>query len=326
MEQRNLGTSTVSVSAVTLGAWAIGGWMWGGQDEDEAIDAIHAAIDAGITAIDTAAVYGYGHSEEVVGKAIKGRRDKVKILTKYCLRWDDSEGEFQFSFADHTGREESIYRNAKPESIVYECEQSLSRLGIDCIDLYQCHWRDTSTPIEVTMAAVDKLIDQGKVRASGVSNFSVEELAACRAVTNLASDQPPYSMLRRDIEADVLPYCLANNIGVIVYSPLQRGLLTGKMTPETTFKPGDNRTDNPYFTPDSITKVNAFLDQIRPIADGHNATLAQIVIAWTIRQPGITAALVGARNRKQAIENAAAGELTLSDDETARINALLDDL
>ena len=326
MEQRSLGTSSVSVSAVTLGAWAIGGWMWGGQDEGDSIDAIHAAIDAGITAIDTAAVYGYGYSEEVVGKAIKGKADKVQIFTKYGLRWDDTGGEFQFKVADHTGREETIYKNAKPESIVYECEQSLRRLGIECIDLYQCHWRDSTTPIEVTMAAVDKLIAQGKVRAAGVSNFTIEEMAACRAVTNLASDQPPYSMLRRDIEADVLPYCLANNIGVIVYSPLQRGLLTGKMTPETAFKPGDNRAGNAYFAPDNIRKVNAFLDQLRPVAEDHHATLAQIVIAWTIQQPGITAALVGARNRKQALENAAAGDIALTKEDTARINALLDDM
>jgi aryl-alcohol dehydrogenase-like predicted oxidoreductase len=145
-------------------------------------------------------------------------------------------------------------------------------------------------------------------------------------VTNLASDQPPYSMLSRGVEADVLPYCLENNIGVVVYSPLQRGLLTGKMTAETTFKPGDHRADSPDFAPDNIAKVSAFLDQIRPIADGHNATLAQIVIAWTIQQPGVSAALVGARSRKQALENAAAGDITLTNEETARINALLDEM
>lgn len=326
MEYRRLGKSDLTVSAVTFGAWAMGGWMWGGQDEAEALDAIDAAIDAGITTIDTAPMYGFGRSEEIVGKAIRGKRDKLQILTKYVLSWDQTTGEFQFTSVDEAGNSVSIYKNGRPESIIRECEQSLTRLGIDCIDLYQCHWRDNTTPVEETMSAIDTLIKQGKVRASGVSNFTVEEMAACDAVVPLASDQPPYSMVHREIEAEVLPHCIDNNIGVVVYSPLQRGLLTGKIKPGHTFAEGDHRAEAVEFRPGNVEKVNAFLDQIRPIAEAHNATLAQLVIAWTIGRPGITAALVGARNRKQAMENAAAADVTLRADETAQIDALLDNL
>jgi len=300
--------------------------MWGGQDEAEALDAIDAAIDAGITTIDTAPMYGFGRSEEIVGKAIRGKRNKLQILTKYCLSWEETTGEFQFTSVDEDGRPVSIYKNGRPESIIRECEQSLTRLGIDCIDLYQCHWRDTTTPVEETMSAIDTLIKQGKVRASGVSNFTAEEMAACNAVVPLASDQPPFSMVHREIEADVLPYCRENNIGVIVYSPLQRGLLTGKIKPGHVFPEGDHRAEAVEFRPGNVETVNAFLAEIRPIAEAHNATLAQLAIAWTIGRPGITAALVGARNRKQALENAGAADVTLSAEDVTQIDSLLDDL
>lgn len=326
MQYRQLGSSDLKISAVTFGAWAIGGWMWGGADEADAVAAIQAGIDAGVTSIDTAPMYGYGRSEEIVGKAITGRRDALQILTKYCLRWNAKEGEFLFSPDDPRFGKTDVYRNARPESIMYECEQSLRRLGIDCIDLYQCHWRDGTTPLEVTMEAMDKLVQQGKIRAAGVSNFTVEEIAACKAVFPLASDQPPFSMVHRQVEADVLPYCRENNIGVIVYSPLQRGLLTGKITPGYRFNPGDHRADSPLFKGENLRKVNTFLDKIRPVADGHRATLAQLVIAWTIRQPGITAALVGARNPSQVTENAAAADLKITDEEMSTINSLLDEL
>ncbi len=326
MEYRQLGTSGVQASAVAFGAWAIGGWMWGGADEADAIAAIHRAIDVGMTTIDTAPMYGFGRSEEIVGKAISGRRDKVQILTKYCLRWDSEEGEYYFDTTDAEGRPWKIYSNARPESVILECERSLRRLGTDHIDLYQCHRRDGTTPVEDTMGAVAKLIAQGKIIAAGVSNFTVEEIRAAAGVVPIASNQPPYSMVNRGIEADLLPYCRKNNIASLVYSPLQLGLLTGKITSERTFNEGDLRNGNRFFKSDVIGRVNAFLDEIRPIAESHGATLAQLVINWTIHRPGVTVALVGARNADQVAENAKAADFTLSEDETRRIDTLLDDL
>ena len=321
MQYRKLGESDLEVSVVTLGAWAIGGSMWGGTDEAKAVDAIRASVDVGVTSIDTAAIYGYGRSEEIVGQAIRDLpRDRLQILTKYGLRWDLREGEHFFDLPEPDGREYSIWRNARKDSVIFECEQSLRRLGIDHIDLYQCHWRDHTVPVDEPMEAMQRLLEQGKVRAAGVSNFTVEELDRCRQLVPVASHQPPYSMLKRDIDADLLPYCREHNVGVIVYSPLQKGLLTGKLSPDHEFAPGDHRANDPTFEPDNIRRVNTFLDQLRPIAEAHDAILAQLVIAWTIRQPGVTAALVGARDAAQAEQNARAAELELDDEAIAAID------
>jgi aryl-alcohol dehydrogenase-like predicted oxidoreductase len=326
MDRRGLGKSGVEVTVVTFGAWAIGGWMWGGQDEDDAVAAIHAAIDEGMTSIDTAAIYGYGYSEEVVGKAIAGKRDSVQLLTKYGLRWDDTAGVHHFDWTDEQFGERHIYKNARRASVIHECEQSLRRLKTDHIDLYQCHWRDESTPVEETMSAMDRLIKDGKIRAAGVSNFSVDDLAECTRHVALASDQPPYSMVNRGIEGNVLPWCRENGVGVVVYSPLQRGLLTGKITEDYEFGEGDHRANDRFFRPGNVKKVNAMLARLRPVAEAHDATFAQLAIAWAIAQPGVTAALVGARNARQAKENARAASITLSDEEVATINSHLDGL
>jgi len=326
MEYRQLGSSDVKVSAVTMGTWAIGGWLWGGTDDEAAIEGIHRAIDVGMTSIDTAPMYGRGHSEEVVGKAVAGRRDQVQLLTKYCLVWDNDEGEYYFEYEFDPGVKTKVYRNGRADSIVRECEQSLRRLGTDYIDLYQCHWRDHTTPVAETMEAVDKLIKDGKVRAAGVSNFTVEEIQECCAVLPLASDQPPYSMVNRGIEADVLCHCRENNIGVIVYSPMQLGLLSGKLTMDRVFDGDDQRARSPYFKPENRRRVINFMEKLRPIAEAHDATPAQLVINWTIHRPGITAALVGARNPQQVEENAAAAAFKLSDEETRQVDALVDAL
>jgi len=326
MEYRQLGSSELNISVVTLGTWAIGGWMWGGTDEAAAVAAIRKAIDCGMTSIDTAPIYGMGVSEEIVGKAIAGRRDEVQVLTKYGMRWDLAEGHRWFDTQTPAGETVSVYLCAKADSIVEECERSLKRLGVDVIDLYQCHWRDVTTPVEETMAAIDKLLKAGKIRAAGVSNFTAEEIAAAQSVVPLASNQPPYSMLKRDIEVEIVPHCIEHNVGLVVYSPLQLGLLTGKVTADREFADGDQRQNNPMFSPENRRRVSAFLDTIRPIADGHSATIAQLVINWTIHRPGVTAALVGARNPAQAAENAAAADFTLTDEETAAIDAELDKL
>ncbi|HUT59668.1 MAG TPA: aldo/keto reductase [Phycisphaerae bacterium] len=324
MQYRRLGESDLNISVVTFGAWAIGGWMWGGQDEADAVAAIRKAIDLGVTTIDTAAVYGFGASEELIAKAVGKDRDRVLIFTKYGLRWDTDKGTARFETQDLQGRPITVRRYAAADGVIHECEQSLRRLGTDHIDLYQCHWPDPDTPIEETMGAIERLIKDGKVRYAGLSNYSVEEIAAARKIVPIVSDQPPYSMLRRGIEDDILPYCRKNNVGVIVYSPLQRGILTGKVTMDRQFEPGDHRADMPEYQPANRKRVLAFLDELRPIADAHGATLAQLVVNWTVHRDGVTAALVGARNPRQAEENAKALDFDLSEEETRGINELVD--
>ena len=326
MERRQLGSSDVHVTPVALGAWAIGGWLWGGTDDREAVAGIRRAMDLGMTTIDTAAIYGMGHSERVVGQAIRGRRDKVQVLTKFGLRWDLEEGTEYFDTTSPDGRPLKIYKYGGAESVFEECDRSLERLGVDTIDLYQHHWPDPSTPVEETMEACARLLEQGKIRAVGVSNYTPEMMERAARVVPLASSQPPYSMLRRDIEKDVLPWCREHGVGVLVYSPLQKGLLTGKVTMDRTFPADDLRSRDRYFRPENRRRVLEFLDAIRPIAEAHRATLAQVVINWTIHRPGVTAALVGVRNPAQAEENAGAAAFRLTNDENRKMDNLLDNL
>jgi aryl-alcohol dehydrogenase-like predicted oxidoreductase len=326
MERRQLGSSDVKVTPVALGAWAIGGWLWGGTDDREAVAGIRRAMDLGMTTIDTAAIYGMGHSEQVVGEAIRGRRDKVQVLTKFGLRWDLAKGTEYFDTTSPDGRPLKVYKYGGAESVVEECDRSLERLGVDTLDLYQHHWPDPSTPVEETMGACARLLEAGKIRAVGVSNYTPELMERARRIVPLASNQPPYSMLRRDIEADIVPYCREHGIGLLVYSPLQKGLLTGKVTMDRTFPADDLRSKDRYYRPENRRRVLEFLERIRPIAEAHRATLAQVVINWTIHRPGITAALVGVRNPRQAEENAKAASFQLTAEETTTINRLLDDL
>jgi aryl-alcohol dehydrogenase-like predicted oxidoreductase len=236
------------------------------------------------------------------------------------------EGEYHFETKNFAGDPVKIYKNTRPESIIYECEQSLRRLKTDYIDVYQCHWPDHTTPVADMMATLTRLMEQGKIRAIGVSNFTTPELAACRQTGPVAASQPPYSMVNRGAEADMIPYCLENKVGVLAYSPLQRGLLTGKFRAGQAYNEGDHRSGTAFFKDSNITKVNMFLETLRPIARAHQATLGQIVIAWTIRRPGITAALVGARDVAQVRENVAAADIRLSDSELAHINGHVDKL
>lgn len=326
MQKRKLGQSGVEVTPVIFGAWAIGGWMWGGSDEKEAVEAIRKSIDLGVDTIDTAAIYGMGLSERLVAKAVKGRRDKVVIATKCGMRWDSNEGSDPWPQKDNEGRDVIIRKNSKPDSIIYECEQSLKRLETDYIDLYQIHWPDSSTPIEDSWAAMVKLKEQGKVRAIGVSNYNVAEMKRAHKSHPIASNQIPYSAVRRKIEKETIPFCQKEKIGVIVYSPLERGLLTGAVTMDREFAEGDHRRNHPLYTKENRKKVLEALDSIRTIAQGHKATLTQVMINWTANQPGITAALVGARNVKQAEENAKAMQFVLSKDEMGHIRSLFGEL
>jgi aryl-alcohol dehydrogenase-like predicted oxidoreductase len=320
---RPLGSSNIKVSPIIFGAWAVGGWMWGGTDDKDALDAIRAAIDNGITTIDTAAIYGFGHSEIIVGKAIKGLRDKVVIATKCGLRWDTSEGSDPWPEAESDGHE--IRKNSRPQSILWECEQSLQRLGVDVIDLYQIHRPDLETQPEDSMAALEKLRRQGKIRAIGVSNFSMDWIRRSAAVVPLASTQPPYSVIQRKIEQDQIPFCQKNNIAIICYSPLERGLLTGAVGPNRKFPDNDHRARHKFFTPDHRRRVAEALQKIKPIADAHGASFAQTIIQWTIHQPGITAALVGARDAQQARHNAQALNFSFRPDEFQQIRAAFDE-
>ena len=326
MKRVELGTSGVEVSSVTLGAWAIGGWMWGGTEHKQSIHAIHACQEHGITSIDTAPIYGFGLSERIVGEAIQGNRDKYELLTKCGMRWEGKSGEFFFTTRNNEGAEKDIYKYSGKASIISECEDSLQRLGTDYIDLYQIHWPDRTTPVEEAMEAMQVLLDQGKIRAAGVSNYSLEEMQRAASVVNLSSNQVPYSMVRREIETDIVPWCVDNQCSILAYSPLQRGLLTGKITPDYPFAPGDSRPELPHFKINNLIKTNQFLDKIRPMAEEKGATLSQLVIAWTLQQPGITVALVGARSEEQVAMNAGADRISLSGDELEEIGRLLENL
>ena len=316
MEYRKLGNTELNCSVITFGAWAIGGWKWGGTDRKEAIRAIQAAYAEGVTSIDTAPAYGQGLSEEIVAEAIQDiPRDRIQILTKFGLRWDTDQGTLFFKSETEDGQELIIRKWASPESVIKECEDSLRRLKTDYIDLYQIHWHDVTTPIAETMEAVLKLKQQGKIREIGVCNYTPEWMAEAEKVVNLASNQVPYSMLLRDIEKDVVPYCLDHDKAVIAYSPLQRGVLTGKMKPGYSFKKGDHRQELVHYTDENIRRTNLMLDQMRSLAEAKGATLAQLVLRWTIDQPGITIALAGARNEEQAVQNARAADIELTRDE-----------
>jgi aryl-alcohol dehydrogenase-like predicted oxidoreductase len=319
MEHRKLGTSNLELPVVTFGAWAIGGLFWGGADDDEAVRAIQAAIDAGIDAIDTAPVYGCGHSEELVGRAIRGQRDRVKVLTKCSLRWDSTEGEYYFTIDAPAGGKVTVYKDVTAASIQYECEQSLRRLGIETIDLYQVHWPSESASAEETMSILNRLREQGKIREIGVSNYGVPELTEAAALAPVVSDQVKYNLLDRSIESTALPYCRDHNVGVICYSPMAMGLLTGKVTMTREFPATDVRSSNKWYRPEVRRSVLAALERVRPIAERHTASLAQLSVAWVLAQPGVTTALVGARTARQVSENAAAAVVKLTSEEVLKI-------
>ena len=327
MEYRKLGNSDLELSVVTFGAWAAGGMMWGGTDHKASVDAMRASYELGVTTFDTAPVYGMGYSEQLVGEAIKGLpRDSVQILTKFGLSWDSTLGEYYFDTVSNDGKTVRIFRNARKEAIIKECEASLKHLGTDYIDLYQIHWSDPTTPVSETMEAVAKLIEQGKVRYVGVCNYSVELLEEASKYVPLVSEQVPYSMVKRGIEGEIVPYCLRQGLGILAYSPLQRGLLTGKMSPGQAFEPNDSRIGQVWYKDENLKRINAFLHKFEPVAEAKKATIGQLVIRWTLEQPGITIALVGARTVAQAVQNAGAAEIHLSTDELAFLSAELSKL
>lgn len=302
MEKRNLGQSDVKITPILMGTWQAGKKWWVGIEDADSVKAIRAAFENGITTIDTAEVYGDGHSEQIVAQALSDVRDKLEYATKVFLN------------------------HLKYQQVIEACERSLKNLKTDYIDLYQIHWPSGSlnseiVPIEETMNALNKLKEQGKIRAIGVSNFSRSQLEEAAQYGRIDSLQPPYSLFWRKVESDAMPYCIENNISILAYSPLAQGLLTGKFDADHKFAEGDNRADNQLFQGENIKRAQQALNQLRPIAEKHQCTLAQLSLAWLIAQPQ-TSAIAGARTAKHVIDNAKSGEVKLSQQELEQIDAI----
>ena len=315
MQYRSLGRSGIKASIIGFGSWAIGGWMWGGSDEAEAVNAIHAAIDVGMNLIDTAPMYGFGMSEELVGKAIKDRRENVVLATKCGLIWHQEQGDFHcYTDEKHPSKDGKfkISRCLAPEMIRYEVEQSLKRLCTDYIDLYQTHWQDSTTPIAETMHTLLDLKREGKIRAIGCSNTSMDQIKQYMAAGQLDCDQELYSMLDRKPEQKRFPLLSENGVAFLAYSSLGQGLLTGKIGSDRTFEAGDQRNLKPRFSVENRIRIQEMLALLQPIADKYEVNLGQLVVAWTVSQPGCTHALVGARTKEQVIENAGGGTIELA--------------
>jgi aryl-alcohol dehydrogenase-like predicted oxidoreductase len=311
---RKLGNSDLELTPIGFGAWAIGGgnwaFAWGPQDDNQSIAAIHKALDLGINWIDTAAVYGLGHSEEMVARAVKSAARKPLIFTKCERRW-------------HPDR--TIYRSLKAASLREELEASLRRLGVDTIDLYQIHWPEPDEEIEEGWETLARFREEGKVRWIGVSNFNVEQMRRAQKIAPITSLQPPYSMLRRAVEEELLPFALANGIGVINYSPMVNGLLSGKMTAErvAALPDDDWRKRGVEFNEPRLSLNLELVELLRQIGDGHGVNPGVVAVAWTLHHPAITAAIVGGRSAAQVEELSAALSFRLSEDEYARINGFL---
>jgi aryl-alcohol dehydrogenase-like predicted oxidoreductase len=323
MRYREIGQSGIKASVVAFGAWAIGGWFWGGTEDGTAIAAIHAAIDNGMNLIDTAPMYGMGHSEVLVGKAIKGRRDKVVLATKCGLVWDGSnsgKGVFHFDTDEKTKRDDGpikVYRYLNPASIRREVEQCLARLDTDYIDLFQTHWQESSTPIAESMGCLMDLKREGKIRAIGCANATSAQMDAYRAAGQLDVDQEQYSMLDRKYESSNLPYCNEHKISFLAYSPLSQGLLTGKIGPERVFSDGDQRIAKPRFSIENRKRITDLLATFAPLTNKYKCSLGQLAIAWTVAQPGCTHALCGARSPQQVLENLKGGDIVVSAEDSA---------
>jgi aryl-alcohol dehydrogenase-like predicted oxidoreductase len=313
MQKRRLGKTDLELTTVGLGTWAMGGpWQygWGPQDDDEAIAAIQAALEIGINWIDTAPAYGLGHSEELIREALKHRGERPIIATKCGLLWNEKKEKVSC---------------LKRESIRRECHASLKRLGIEVIDLYQMHWPDPDQDVEEAWEEMAKLCKEGKVRYLGASNFSVEQIKRVQRIHPVASLQPPYSMLHRQVEADLLDYCAQNDIGVVAYSPMERGLLTDKFNAAriASLAPDDHRKRSPDFQEPRFGATLELVDGLRKIAERNGRTCAQLAISWVLRRPEVTAAIVGARRPGQILETAPASDWKLSKKDIDKIEKLL---
>lgn len=310
MQKRRLGDSDLDITVLGVGAWAMGGgdwkFAWGPQDDADSVAAIHTALDAGMNWIDTAAVYGLGHAEEVVGRAVKERAEKPLLFTKCARVWNENR---------------EIGKSLKRDSIMRECEASLRRMQVEVIDLYQVHWPEPDEDVEEGWEACARLKEQGKVRWIGVSNFSVPQLERAWSVAPITSLQPPYNLLMRGIEEAQLPWCASHGVGVLAYSPMRSGLLTGKMTKEriAAMPEDDHRQRVPDFQEPRLLRNLELVELLRDIGGKHGCSPGEIAIAWTLRNPAISAAIVGMRNAAQAKGVLAAASVTLSSEDVAAI-------
>ena len=313
MQTRQLGNSDLQITPLGVGAWAMGGagwaFAWSDQDDNQSISAIHAALDAGMNWIDTAAVYGLGHSEEVVAKALAGRSKKPYVFTKCERTWDANR---------------QIVKSLKADSIRRECEDSLRRLNVDVIDLYQMHWPEPDEDVEEGWTTMAKLKEEGKVRWIGVSNFNAEQLCRAQKIAPITSLQPPYSLIRREVESDVLPFCALHNVGVIAYSPMGSGLLTGAMTRDrvATLPEDDWRRRSPQFQEPLLARNLKIAEKLKEIAARHGRSAGEAALAWVLHNSVVTGAIVGVRNAEQVAGIIGAMEFRLSAEEVAEIEAL----
>ncbi|MFN6516236.1 MAG: aldo/keto reductase [Nostoc sp. CreGUA01] len=314
MQTKQLGNSELHITPIGFGAWAIGGgdwtFAWGAQDDEESIAAINRALDLSVNWIDTAAVYGLGHSEEVVAKALKGRSDRPYIFTKCSMIWDENR---------------KIGNSLKADSIRREVEASLRRLDIETIDLYQIHWPNPDPEIEEGWTTLAKLKDEGKVRYIGVSNFNVQQLQRAQKIAPVTSLQPPYSLVKPNVGNEILPFCKENNIGVIVYSPMQSGLLTGKMTPErvANFPDDDWRKNSSEFQEPRLSRNLKLVEVLQNIGEQHGRSPGEVAIAWTLNNPAVTAAIVGGRNPQQVEGIIGAGDFRLNQQQLDEIETFI---
>lgn len=315
MKQTTIGRSGIRCETVGLGTWAMGGWMWGGNDDAAALEGIRASLDAGIRFIDTAPAYGLGRAERLVGAAIEGRRrEDVVIATKCGLVWHTHEGTH---FFDEQGT--AVYRHLGRASILHEVQQSLERLKTNYIDLYFTHWQDSTTPIAETMDTLLELKAKGTIRAIGISNASPEVLREYLKYGQVDAVQERYSLLDREIEAEIVPICQANGVSVVGYSSMALGLLSGPISPDRQFTGDDQRATDPRFSPENRARLQAFFAAIEPVRQRLECSFAQLMVAWTVAHGSVDIALCGARNPRQASENAGAAALKLSSDDLAAI-------
>lgn len=315
MRIRRLGDTELELTAIGLGTWAIGGpweYGWGPQDDNDSVAAIRAALDAGINWIDTAPAYGCGHSEEIVGRALKDVGQKPYIATKCGLLWDEQR------------RKVNCLRR---DSIISECEASLKRLGVEVIDLYHLHWPDPDEQVEEAFEAMALMVKQGKVRYLGVSNFSVSQIERVVPICPVSSLQPPYSMIKRQVEEKLLPFCGENNIGVVGYSPMHRGLLSGAFSADraANLADDDHRRREVDFCQPQLSINLELIDKLKAVARQSGRTVAQLAIAWVLRRDEVTSAIVGARNERQITETVAAGDWEVSAEDIAEIETYLED-
>lgn len=310
MDMVRFGQTDLEVSVLALGTWVTGGWAWGGADESDSLKAILRAFEAGINFVDTAPVYGFGKAEEIVGQALRewGASDRLVIATKCALEWDEKQ---------------NIRRNASPRRILQEIDQSLHRLGLERIDLYQIHWPDSQTPFETSMETMVKLQEAGKIRYIGVSNFNREQITACQRVTPVHSLQSPFNLFEREIQGELLPFCESAGIATMAYGGLCRGLLTGKFTGLESFPRGDLRRADPKFKPDRFGQYVKAVADLRKLADKYHKTPAQFALRWALQQPGITTVLAGARTAAQVEDNVGAAGWCIEAEDLEQVEQIL---